>query len=137
MRNNALGEYFVVYREDWLNGTTTLNESGERHLDGIIRRLGMTGAPVKVEPTGIAELDAVRRAALTDVLIHAGLPAPEASARVVIGGTRAEGLRNASIEALYSRGATIYSGGAGGYGGMGYGGYGGGVAFPPYAGVGR
>src|SRR5205823_4180338 len=66
MRNNALGEYFVVYREDWLAGTPNLNESGERHVGGIIRRLGMTGAPVKVEPSGIGELDAVRRIALMD-----------------------------------------------------------------------
>ena len=136
MRSNALGEYFVVYREDWLAGTTNLNESGERHFDGIVRRLGQTMAPVKVEPTGIAELDVLRKVALADALIRAGVPAPEAANRVVIGGTRAEGLRNGSIEALYSRGSTIYSG-LGGGGGVGGIGGGGGVYFPAYAGVGR
>ena len=48
-RDNALAEYFVVYREDWLDTKFILNGSGERHVDGIIRRLGMIGAPVKVE----------------------------------------------------------------------------------------
>jgi hypothetical protein len=138
MRSNALGEYFVVYREDWLANTANLNESGERHLGGIIRRLGMAGAPVKVEPSGIPALDALRRAAVSDMLIQAGVPPQDAIARVVVGGTRAEGLRDASIEALYFRGATIYSGGM--YGGGGYGGAfggGGGIYFPAYAGVGR
>jgi len=114
MRSNALGEYFVVYREDWLFSTTNLNESGERHLDGIIRRLSMTASPVKVEPTGNVELDTLRKVVLTEALTKAGVPPQEATARVVIGGTRAEGLRNGSIEALYGRGATIYSSGSGG-----------------------
>ena len=115
----------MVYEEDWYIGTANLNGSGARHLDGIIRRLGTTGAPVRVEPSGSPELDALRRLMVTDALIRAGMPPAEAQARVVLGGTRAEGLRYDDIEAVYVRGRIIGSALAGGYGGFGGGGYGG------------
>jgi hypothetical protein len=102
-RLNALAEYFVVYREDWLKDSAVLNESGERHLGGIARRMCMTTAPAKVEPSGNPELDARRLAALSDALIRAGVPQEEAGGRVVIGGTRAEGLRGNEIETVYYR----------------------------------
>jgi hypothetical protein len=124
---NALGEYFVLFREDWLAGTSTLNSTGERHFDGIVRRLGMTGAPVRVEPTGNPELDTVRRLAVVEALVRNGIPEPEAQARVVIGGTRAEGLRYSDIETVYMRSRIIGIGGYGGGGGVGgvVGGFGG------------
>jgi hypothetical protein len=127
-RANALAEFFVLYREDWLDATTALNTTGARHLDGIIRRFGMIAAPVRVEPTGDAALDENRRAAVAELLVQAGVPANEATSRVVIGASRAEGLRYHDIEGVYSRSFGIYSGGFGGYGGYGggFGGYGGG-----------
>ena len=132
-RENALGEYFVVYREDFLEMKFTLNESGERHVDGIIRRLGLTGAPIKVEPTGIAELDSRRHMAIVAKLIDGGMSPQDAGTRVIAGTTRAEGLRYHDIENLNNRtgGTGSFGGGVGGFGsfssfgGGGYGGYGG------------
>ncbi|HXD87170.1 MAG TPA: hypothetical protein VN641_11795 [Urbifossiella sp.] len=131
-RDNALGEYFVIYREDWLDATLSLNVHGARHLDGIVRRLGIVGAPVKLEPTGNPALDAQRMTAIVEQMVQAGVPPLEAGRRVVYGTTRAEGLRYHDIDALYNRtggtGGSNYGGG-GGYGGMGggMGGFGGGM----------
>lgn len=129
-RLNALAEYFVVYREDWYADTAILNASGERHADGIARRMCLTTAPAKVEPSGDPALDAKRMSALSEALVRAG--ATDGSARVVLGGTRAEGLLGNEIEAVYLRspysgaGGPGYSGGFGNGGfGSGYGGYGG------------
>lgn len=121
-RGNALTEYFTVYREDWNMGTASLNSSGERHFDGIVRRLGLSASPIKIEPSGNADLDTVRRMAVIDALVRNGIPAPEATGRVVIGGTRAEGLRYNDIEAVYSRSIIIGIGGYGGSSGFGGGG---------------
>jgi hypothetical protein len=124
-RLNALAEYFVVYREDWLKGTATLNGSGERHVDGIVRRLCTTSSPAKVEPSGDTALDAKRLSALIAVLDKAGVA--DAANRVTLGGTRAEGLHGNEIESLYLR-SPYSGGGTGGYGnnsGGGYGGFGG------------
>lgn len=130
-RDNALGEYFTVYREDWLNTKFVLNGTGERHVDGIIRRLGMIGAPVKVEPSGIAELDAKRVTAIVERMVQAGVPATEAGNRVTIGTTRAEGLRFHDIPNIYNKASrgNYMGGGAGGGGGMFGGGFGGGFGF--------
>ena len=124
-RANALAEYFVVYREDWLDGTTSFNPSGMRHLGGIIRRLGMVAAPIRVEPSGDPALDHQRRVAVVESLVRSGVPVGDPAARVIIGGTRAEGLQYQDIEILYSRNASSLSGGFGG-GGFGGGGFGGG-----------
>jgi hypothetical protein len=123
-RMNALAEYFVVYREDWLKGTAVLNGSGERHVDGIARRLCTTHFPAKVEPTGDAALDAKRLSALIAALDKAGIA--DSASRVVLGGTRAEGLHGNEIESVYLR--SPHSGGGYGNGGgfgAGYGGFGG------------
>lgn len=98
---NALGEYFVIYREDWLKLTSTLNPTGMRHFDGIVRRLHRGLSPIKVEPTGDVAVDEARRAALVKLLIGKGFPALEAQGMVVIQGTRAEGLRYRRIEQVY------------------------------------
>ena len=88
-RQNALAEYFVVYREDFLYDEAELNETGLRHLDGIVRRMNQIGAPIKMEPTGKADLDELRRTKVADYIVkQAGDPN-----RVVFGTTRAEGLR--------------------------------------------
>ena len=126
-RENALGEYFVVYREDWLDAKFILNDSGIRHVDGITRRLGLIGAPVKVEPTGIAELDSRRVLAIVEKLVQSGVSPQEAGSRVILGTTRAEGLRSHDIESLNNR-----SGGTGGGGSNG--GYG---SFNSFGGFGR
>ena len=62
---NALAEYFVIYEEDFYQGSDRLNPAGVRHLGGVIRRLPVLDAPVKVEPTGNADLDARRLAAVS------------------------------------------------------------------------
>jgi len=127
-RMNALAEYFVVYREDWLENAPTLNPTGVRHLSGIVRRLGMVPAPIRVEPSGIADLDDRRRLAITGWLLEAGVSTAEAAGRVVIGGTRAEGLRYTDIERVYGREVSGGGGGGGGGGGFGGGnGFGGGT----------
>lgn len=129
-RMNALAEYYVVYEEDWYVGTPHLNSSGIRHVDGIVRRFPYSGgAPVKVEPSGNAELDGLRRASAAEALVRFGVPPGEAHSRVVIGGTRAEGLRYDEVEAVYARGRIVGTagyGGIGGYGSGGNGGFGGG-----------
>ena len=127
-RENALGEYFVVYREDWLDAKFILNDSGIRHVDGITRRLGLIGAPVKVEPTGIAELDSRRVLAIVEKLVQSGVSPQEAGSRVILGTTRAEGLRYQDIENLNGRSGRN-GGSGGGNGGFGsfnsFGGFGG------------
>lgn len=72
-----------------------------------------------------AALDARRVAALSDTLIASGLPANAVANRVVLGGTRAEGLRGDDIEAVYRTGGLIDATGYGGRGNVGYGGIGG------------
>lgn len=121
-RQNALAEYFVLYREDFLNDEVELNETGLRHLDGIVRRMNQIGAPIKIEPTGKAELDELRRLKVTDSIVKlAGDPN-----RVQSGTTRAEGLRSEDITVIGSRfysAGTGFGSGGGGFGG-GVGGYG-------------
>jgi len=130
-RDNALAEYFVIYREDWLDAKSELNATGTRHVDGVIRRIGMIGAPVKVEPTGNADLDRKRMTEIIGKLVQAGIPAAEAGGRVVLGTTRAEGLRNGDIERINSASTGLGAGGfgggfgGGGFGGGGFGGFGG------------
>jgi hypothetical protein len=130
-RINALAEYFVVYREDFDAGAATLNPTGERHLDGIARRLRQVPVPVRVEPTGDPLLDEKRRVAVIEALGKHGVPFEDASARVIFGTTRAEGLRYSDIERVYGRFQN--SGGFGGLGGGfgGFGGFGGGFGFYP------
>jgi hypothetical protein len=93
----------------------------------MLARLGMIEAPVRIEPTSDAALDEDRRAAVADLLAQAGVPAAEAMNRVVIGGTRSEGLRYRDIEGVYARSLGIYGSLGGGYGGFGsgFGGFGG------------
>ncbi len=123
---NALNEYFVLYREDWMADQNVLNPSGVRHLEGIARRLAATGAPIKVEPTGVNELDERRRAAVVEALSRAGVPGGDAASRVVIGNTKAEGLRGADIQVIaYPNLRRGFGGGGSGGGGVG-GGFGGG-----------
>jgi hypothetical protein len=133
-RDNALAEYFVIYREDFHAADAVLNRTGIRHLDGVIRRFGTIASSVKVEPTGNAALDQKRIETVVGMLVQAGIPAQEAATRVVLGGTRAEGLRNGDIEAIYRSGGI---GGSGlGMNSMG-GGFGGGSgAFGGYGGIG-
>lgn len=122
-RQNALGEYFTVYFEDFLLSTATLNESGMRHLAGIARRMNETGAPVKVEPAGPG-LDEKRKQAVIEALIRLGADPQAVVARVVTGGTRAEGLRYDEIDRIGQRvivgpGLGSIGGGFGGGGGSG------------------
>ncbi|MFO0806873.1 MAG: hypothetical protein U0791_27525 [Gemmataceae bacterium] len=124
-RDNALAEYFVIYREDWHDARTDLNDTGARHMDGVIRRYGMIGAPVKVEPTGNADLDQKRVTAVIGKLAASGIPAQEAASRVVLGTSRAEGLRYEDIENV-GRNTRGFGGGAGGGFGGAFGGFGGG-----------
>ena len=120
-RNSALANYFVVYREDFLAGTTTLNDTGYRHIDGIIRRLNFTGAPVKVEPVGNNDIDQRRRATVVDALVRNGVSPAEAQARVVLGSGDAEGLRGLDIEVLPYPNLGQGNGGGGLGGGLGNG----------------
>ncbi len=131
-RVNALAEYFVVYREDFDAGEATVNPSGERHLDGIARRLRQAPVPVRVEPTGDPLLDEKRRVAVIEALGRHGVPFEEASARVIFGTTRAEGLRYSDIERVYGRfqNSGGFGGFGGGFGSLG-GGFGGGFGFYP------
>ena len=128
MRLNALAEYFVVYREDWEKDSAELTASGERHVAGIAKRMGLTACAAKVEPSGKPELDARRLSALSAALMQAG--AADGASRVVMGGTRAEGLLGNEIESVFQRspyslggGGTQNTGGYGGGNGGGYGGY--------------
>lgn len=129
----ALAEYFVLYREDFLKGDVRLNETGLRHLGGIVRRFSFSPAPVRVEPTGDPSLDRLRRQTVIDAMLCAGVNAQAAIDRVQIGGTRAEGLRYDDIDNIgqsTDRNSRGYGGGGfgGGYGGGGFGGgFGGGL----------
>lgn len=117
-RQNALAEYFTVYGEDFLLGTATLNDTGLRHLDGIVRRMNDVGAPIKIEPSGSA-LDDKRKQAVINTLLKAGVD-PSVVTRVVIGRTRAEGLRYDEVDRIGQRvivGPSTQGGG--GYGGFG------------------
>lgn len=115
----ALAEYFVVYREDFLTGTSVLNATGLRHVQGIYKRLDMISDSVRVEPTGHEKLDQNRREAVIKALIQLGAPS-EVSMRVGSGTTRAEGLRYEDIPAVGSANPLTGSGG-GGSGGGGFG----------------
>lgn len=125
-RQNALPEYFVLFREEFNRNEAGLNDSGVRHLDGIIRRMSMTPAPIKVEPTGKPGLDELRRQAVIEALVVTGVDAKSAVSRVQIGSSRAEGLRYEEVDRtglLFLSGVRTNMGG--GFGGMG-GGFGGG-----------
>ncbi len=120
----ALAEYFVVYREDFLTGTSVLNATGLRHVEGIYKRLSMIPDNVRVEPTGNAKLDQNRREAVIKALIQLGAPS-EISMRVGSGTTRAEGLRYEDVPTVGSANPLTGSGGgSGGAGGGGGGGFG-------------
>lgn len=127
-RSNAMGEYFVIFEEDWIDSTDQLNKTGERHLMGIVKRWGLAGDPVRIEPIGDGPDDKAnikRKVAIVDALVAMGIAQPIAAQRVVLGFGRAEGLRNADIESVVQRaGGTGHSGSGGGSGGGNFGGSG-------------
>jgi hypothetical protein len=122
----AMAEYFVVYREDFLTNTATLNDTGLRHATGIYKRLDVIDDSVLVEATGNAKLDEQRRDAVIRALIELGAPTG-VSGRVGTGSTRAEGLRNEDVPSVGRRNPLLGGSGGGGAGGGVGGGAGGGV----------
>lgn len=99
-RAAALAEYSVLYREDWKPNSATLNATGQRHLDGIVRRMAMSGSMVKVEPSGNSDLDDQRVAATINALCHYGMSPSEAASLVMPCNIRSEGLRDVDIESI-------------------------------------
>lgn len=123
----ALGEYFVVYLEDFIDNTAELNPTGLRHVAGIFKRLDLTDATIKVEPTGLTDFDEKRRTAVLDALLKLGADSG-VSRRILGGTTRAEGLRFEDVPAVGARNPIRGGGGfgGGGFGLNGSGGFGGG-----------
>ncbi len=111
-RQLALAEYFVVYREDFLENTAELNDTGLRHIAGIAKRLDTIDDSVNVEPTGLAKLDEARRDAVIQALVQAGA-STAVSGRVGTGTTRAEGLRYEDVPAVGRRNPLVNGGGTG------------------------
>lgn len=99
-RAAALAEYSVLYRGDWKPNSATLNATGQRHLDGIVRRMAMSGSMVKVEPSGNSDLDDQRVAATINALCHYGMSPSEAASLVMPCNIRSEGLRDVDIESI-------------------------------------
>lgn len=133
----AMAEYFVVYREDFLTNSATINDTGLRHVSGIYKRLDTINDSILVEPTGNAKLDEQRRDAVIRALIELGAPSG-VSGRIAAGTTRAEGLRYEDVPSVGRRnplsgggfglnGSGGFSGGGGGGLSGGFGGFGGGI----------
>jgi hypothetical protein len=84
---NGLAGQVVLYRYDFCSGpadSDRLNRHGMKHLDEVVSIMQNCGyAPLVVETSGCAEVDAARKAFILKLLADRGMPAPDAS--VVVG----------------------------------------------------
>ena len=124
---------FVLYYNDWKDGTAELGPFGRPHMAQIIARLPTVPFPVIIQPeedrekppAALKALDEMRRVAVIEMLAKAEIP--DAANRVVVGHPTAEGLFGDEGERIYPRllqGGMGGLGGFGGLGGLGGGGYG-------------
>lgn len=122
---------FVIYYNEWRDGTPELGPFGRPHMAQIIARLPTVPFPVIIQPEEDREkppaqlkaLDELRKAAVIEMLCKAQIP--DAQSRVVIGHPTAEGLFGDEGEYIYPQMIRNRFGGlGGGYGGGGYGGFG-------------
>ncbi len=91
---------FVLYRSDFLSGTTTLSPGGARRLSFMASRLPGWGGPVVVEWTPDQPgLDVARREAVASILMGANLPVT--GERLVVGPSPYPGLLGADAANNY------------------------------------
>lgn len=122
---------FVLYYNDWKDGTAELGPFGRPHMAQIIARLPTVPYPVIVQPEEdtvtppekLKRLTELRRAAVVEMLAQAKIP--DAADRVVIGHPTAEGLFGVEADVIYPRMIQDRYNGLGGTNGYGYGGLGG------------
>lgn len=122
---------FVLYYNDFKDGTAELGPFGRPHMAQIIARLPTVPYPVIIQPEDdlykpLAELKALnemRRAAVVEILCKAQIP--DAADRVVIGHPTAEGLFGDEGDRIYPQILSPQFGGFGALGGIGGGGIGG------------
>lgn len=135
-RVNALAEYFVMYKEEFVADGTKLTDSGFRHLCGIVKRFeDCRPMPIQIEVVDAEKKVAeARKLAVVEALMKLGIDATSAIARVQAinyCGPRAEPLRYEAVErvgnaALQSSGNQLGTFGFGGLAGIGgIGGFGG------------
>lgn len=117
----AEADDYVVYYNEWLDGTTTLSQWGNDHLARIAAKLPSVPFPVIVQPEpNEPRLSFARREAMVALLLQAGIP--DAANRVFVGRPTAEGLFGEEAERIYPQ---LLQGGFNGFGGgFGGGGFG-------------
>jgi hypothetical protein len=123
----AEADDFVIYYNEWTDGTAALHQYGADHLARIISRLPFTTCLVIVQPEpNLADpsLNAQRYEAVIKALTAAGVG--DAANRVALGKPTAEGLFGEEAEVIFPR---LVGGGGGGLGGGGLGGGLGGLGF--------
>jgi hypothetical protein len=113
---------FILYYNEWQEGTNQFGPHGASHMEQIAQRLASVTFPVVIQPVGDPVLNKLRRQTVVDILVQAHYL--DANDRVVIAHSNAEGLFGDEAERIYP--AMISGAGRGGGGGFGGGGFGGG-----------
>lgn len=122
----AAQDKFVIHRDEWYQGGSTLGPDGRRHITWLAGQLPQVSSPVIIATDEDESLNAPRRKAVIDALTLLGIP--DAGTRVILGYSEAEGMYGP--DAVRAGNARLGATTAGGQGGGGYGAAaGGGVGF--------
>lgn len=82
---------FVIHSHEWVPGSVTLGDFGQRHVAALVDRIPVEPFPVLVETSGDAKLDKARREALVEYFLIRGIQ--DADAAVLVGKAPAAGMR--------------------------------------------
>lgn len=91
---------FVIHSHEWVPGSVTLGDFGQRHVEGLVARIPTEPFPVVVVASGDANLDKARREALVEHLLIAGIA--DAESVVVVGRAPKGGMRGEEAAKLGS-----------------------------------
>lgn len=108
--NRAELDDFMVYQYEWLDQQALLGPFGSKHVASLLPRLPENSQRIRIEPSGNAELDQRRQAALINALAEAGIA--DSVQRVEMGFGSAEPLYG--VEAPLVSRRFLFSGGRGG-----------------------
>jgi hypothetical protein len=82
---------FIIRAHEWVSGSVTLADFGQRHVEGLVGRIPVEPFPVVVVTSGDENLDTARREALVEHLLIAGIV--DAESIVVVGRDPQVGMR--------------------------------------------
>lgn len=123
METNAEASDFIIYRNEFVDGSSELTPSGRSHISEIAARMPSTPFPVIVEQSlnnSDPEVDQIRRDLVVRVLTDLGNA--DAARRTYVSQPYSKGLNSLEAEQDFGRFRSVRRNGNNGFGGSGGGG---------------